>query len=77
MAGTPALTRRLSRQVFHGMMVLMFLPTTYVDPAFCALALGTVLSIFLLLDLFRHATAIVCDLNEGFTCIFYKQVDTT
>lgn len=41
------------RKVFHGMMVLMFLPTTYVDPAFCALALGTVLSIFLLLDLFR------------------------
>ncbi|PWY85974.1 hypothetical protein BO70DRAFT_386303 [Aspergillus heteromorphus CBS 117.55] len=41
------------RKVFHGMMVLMFLPTVYVDPPFCALALGLVLSIFLLLDLFR------------------------
>lgn len=41
------------RKVFHGMMVLMFLPTIYVDPAFCALALGLVLAIFLLLDLFR------------------------
>lgn len=41
------------RKVFHGMMVLMFLPTIYIDPNFCALALGTVLAIFLLLDLFR------------------------
>ncbi|KAJ5895097.1 hypothetical protein N7495_006788 [Penicillium taxi] len=41
------------RKVFHGMMVLMFLPTIFVDPTFCALALGLVLSIFLLLDLFR------------------------
>ncbi|RMZ39080.1 hypothetical protein AFCA_006067 [Aspergillus flavus] len=41
------------RKVFHGMMVLMFLPTIYIDPAFCALALALVLSIFLLLDLFR------------------------
>jgi dolichol kinase len=41
------------RKVFHGMMVLMFLPTIYIDPAFCALALALALSIFLLLDLFR------------------------
>lgn len=41
------------RKVFHGMMVLMFLPTVFVDPAFAALALVLVLSIFLLLDLFR------------------------
>ncbi|KAI9037003.1 putative phosphatidate cytidylyltransferase [Aspergillus affinis] len=41
------------RKVFHGMMVLMFLPTVFVDPTFCALALGLVLAIFLLLDLFR------------------------
>jgi len=41
------------RKVFHGTMVLMFLPTIFVDPAFCALALALVLSIFLLLDLFR------------------------
>ncbi|RJE21266.1 dolichol kinase [Aspergillus sclerotialis] len=34
-------------------MVLMFFPTIYIDPAFCALALAVVLSIFLLLDLFR------------------------
>ncbi|KAJ6161281.1 Phosphatidate cytidylyltransferase [Penicillium chermesinum] len=41
------------RKVFHGMMVLMFLPTVFVDPAFCALALSLVLAVFLLLDLFR------------------------
>ncbi|KAL8905818.1 MAG: hypothetical protein Q9207_002389 [Kuettlingeria erythrocarpa] len=41
------------RKVFHGMMVFMFLPTTFVDPAFVALALILVLAIFLLLDLFR------------------------
>lgn len=41
------------RKVFHGMMVLMFLPTVYIDPAFCALALVAGLTIFLLLDLFR------------------------
>ncbi|KAL4804228.1 hypothetical protein BDV18DRAFT_142756 [Aspergillus unguis] len=41
------------RKVFHGTMVLMFLPTVYVDPAFCALAMALVLAIFLLLDLFR------------------------
>lgn len=41
------------RKVFHGMMVVMFLPTIFVDPAFVALALTLVLAIFLLLDLFR------------------------
>lgn len=41
------------RKVFHGMMVAMLLPTIYVDPAFAALALVLVLSIFLLLDLLR------------------------
>jgi dolichol kinase len=41
------------RKIFHGMMVLMFLPAIFVDPAFCALALALALSVFLLLDLFR------------------------
>lgn len=41
------------RKVFHGMMVLMFLPTVFIDPPFCALALALILSVFLLLDLFR------------------------
>ncbi|KAI9724543.1 MAG: hypothetical protein M1812_000611 [Candelaria pacifica] len=41
------------RKVFHGMMVAMFLPTIFVDPAFAGLALILVLAIFLLLDLFR------------------------
>ncbi|KAL4865255.1 hypothetical protein BDV12DRAFT_174866 [Aspergillus spectabilis] len=41
------------RKVFHGTMVMMFLPTIYIDPTFCALALALVLAIFLLLDLFR------------------------
>ncbi|SLM36207.1 phosphatidate cytidylyltransferase [Lasallia pustulata] len=41
------------RKVFHGMMVAMFLPVTFIDPTFAALALCLTLSIFLLLDLFR------------------------
>lgn len=41
------------RKVFHGMMVIMFLPTIFVDPTFIALAFTLVLAIFLLLDLFR------------------------
>lgn len=41
------------RKVFHGMMVVMFLPTIYIDPAFCALSLASILAVFLLLDLFR------------------------
>ncbi|KAL8703785.1 MAG: hypothetical protein Q9201_003050 [Fulgogasparrea decipioides] len=41
------------RKVFHGMMVVMFLPTIFVDPTFVALALILVFAIFLLLDLFR------------------------
>lgn len=41
------------RKVFHGMMVVMFLPTIFIDPSFIALALVLVLAIFLLLDLFR------------------------
>ncbi|OTA99207.1 hypothetical protein M426DRAFT_325351 [Hypoxylon sp. CI-4A] len=41
------------RKVFHFMMVAMFLPATYVDPTFAALALSIVLALFLLLDLLR------------------------
>ncbi|KAI9852174.1 MAG: hypothetical protein M1838_001637 [Thelocarpon superellum] len=41
------------RKVFHGMMVAMFLPATYVDPTFAGFALMLVLAVFLLLDLFR------------------------
>lgn len=41
------------RKVFHFMMVAMFLPSIYVDPTWCALALALVLAIFLLLDLLR------------------------
>lgn len=41
------------RKVFHGMMVVMFLPTTFVDPTFVSLALILILAVFLLLDLFR------------------------
>jgi dolichol kinase len=41
------------RKVFHFMMVAMFLPTVYIDPAYVALALSLVLAIFLLLDLLR------------------------
>lgn len=41
------------RKVFHGMMVVMFLPATFVDPCFVGLAFELILAIFLLLDLFR------------------------
>ena len=41
------------RKVFHGMMVVMFLPSIFVDPPFVALAFILVLALFLLLDLFR------------------------
>ncbi len=41
------------RKVFHGMMVVMCLPTIFVDPAFVAVALSAALAVFLLLDLFR------------------------
>ena len=41
------------RKVFHGMMVVMFLPTIFVDPTFVSLAFTIILAIFLLLDLFR------------------------
>lgn len=41
------------RKVFHGVMVAMFVPTVYVDPCYCALALSLVLAIFLLLEVIR------------------------
>lgn len=41
------------RKVFHFMMVAMFLPATYIDPCFVALAVSIVLAAFLLLDLLR------------------------
>lgn len=41
------------RKVFHGVMVVMLLPTIFIDPCFTSLALILTLAIFLLLDLFR------------------------
>lgn len=41
------------RKVFHGIMVVMLLPSIFIDPCFIALALGLILAVFLLLDLFR------------------------
>lgn len=41
------------RKIFHGMMVVMFVPSILIDPPFAALALALALAIFLLLDLFR------------------------
>lgn len=41
------------RKVFHGTIVAMLLPTTFIDPAFVALVLSLVLAIFLTLDLLR------------------------
>ncbi|KAK1829682.1 hypothetical protein QBC39DRAFT_262654 [Podospora conica] len=41
------------RKVFHFMMVAMFLPATFVDPAYVSLALALALAVFLLVDLVR------------------------
>ncbi|GAB7337671.1 hypothetical protein MBLNU457_g2963t1 [Dothideomycetes sp. NU457] len=41
------------RKIFHGIMVTMLLPTTFVDPCFCALTLSLVLAVFLLLEVVR------------------------
>lgn len=41
------------RKVFHFMMVGMFIPATFVDPAYAALALALILAVFLILDLLR------------------------
>lgn len=41
------------RKGFHGVMVVMLLPTIFFDPCFFALALALILAAFLLLDLFR------------------------
>ena len=41
------------RKVFHGVMVAMMLPATFVDPCACALALMLILAVFLLLEIIR------------------------
>lgn len=41
------------RKVFHAVMVTMLLPSIFVDPCFCSLALGIVLAIFLILEIIR------------------------
>ena len=41
------------RKVFHGVMVAMLLPATFVDPCYCALALALALAVFLLLEVIR------------------------
>lgn len=50
---TPFIEVDTRRKVFHAIMVTMLLPSTFVDPCFCALALSLVLAIFLLLEVIR------------------------
>jgi len=50
---TPFIEVDTRRKVFHAIMVIMLLPSTFVDPCFCALALSLVLAIFLLLEVIR------------------------
>ncbi|QIX00038.1 hypothetical protein AMS68_005555 [Peltaster fructicola] len=52
---TPYVEVDTRRKIFHGVMVAMFLPATFVDPCYCALALALVLTIFLLLEVIRAA----------------------
>jgi dolichol kinase len=41
------------RKIFHGTMVAMLLPSTFVDPCACALALALILAVFLILEILR------------------------
>lgn len=41
------------RKIFHAIMVTMLLPSTFVDPCFCALTLSLVLAVFLILEVIR------------------------
>ncbi|KAK4540280.1 hypothetical protein LTR36_009592 [Oleoguttula mirabilis] len=41
------------RKVFHGVMVAMLVPSIFIDPCYCALALILVLAVFLLLEAVR------------------------
>ena len=41
------------RKVFHGVMVAILLPAIFIDPCYCALGLGLVLAVFLLLEAIR------------------------
>lgn len=50
---TPVIEVDTRRKVFHAIMVTMLLPSTFVDPCFCALALSLVLAVFLLLEAIR------------------------
>lgn len=43
------------RKVFHGTMVLLLIPTAFIDPAFLSLGLVLVLTVFLLLEVIRAA----------------------
>ena len=49
----PTVTVDTRRKIFHGMMVLILVPTTPVDPTFISLALSVVLALFLLLEFIR------------------------
>lgn len=61
------------RKVFHGMMVVMFLPTIFIDPPFVALAFVLILAVFLLLDLFRASQ--LPPLSEPLTRFLTPYVD--
>lgn len=50
---SPTIEVDTRRKIFHAIMVFMFLPTLYVDPCFCALALSLVLTLFLILEIIR------------------------
>ncbi|KEQ78145.1 hypothetical protein M436DRAFT_69299 [Aureobasidium namibiae CBS 147.97] len=50
---TPFIEVDTRRKVFHAVMVSMLLPSIFVDPCFCSLALGIVLAIFLILEIIR------------------------
>ncbi|KAF2857407.1 hypothetical protein K470DRAFT_260841 [Piedraia hortae CBS 480.64] len=41
------------RKIFHGIIVLILLPTTFLDPVFCALALTFALVVFLTVEMLR------------------------
>lgn len=49
----PAIEVDTRRKIFHATIVTMLLPTTFIDPCFCGLALSIVLAGFLVLEIVR------------------------
>jgi len=50
---TPKIETDTRRKIFHAIMVLILIPTLYIDPCFLSLLLSAMLSLFLVLEVLR------------------------